>query len=412
MAKNGVIAALDIGTSKIVCAIGYVGTSGEVKVTGVGHQLARGIRAGVITDVKQAESSILSAVNAAEQMAGESVDHVVVNMSGHHLSSCLLKIDTSMSGHEITGRDIHHVSQKGYEQCQEAGKEVIHYFPVEYVIDGTAGIMNPQGMYGEKLTTTLHIIKTPASLVRNLVSCFIRCHLNVEELLVSGYSAGLVCLKDDEKTLGTILLDIGAGSTAISVFSEGKMVYVDSIAVGSEYITRDLAYGLSCSLVEAERVKVLHGSALSSIVDARETIALSESEEGDQERQYVSKSDISAIIKPRVEELFETVKHNLEQSHIASQLSGVNVVLTGGGSQLQGIRELASHVLDRRVRHARPVAPEGLPESLKGPAFAACIGTLQHCADSYVGGKGGTAKSSSDSNQNPIHRIVNWFKGM
>ncbi len=390
MAKNGIIAILDIGTSKIACFIAYVDSGGKIKVAGIGHQLSEGIRAGIVIDVKKAETAILSAINAAEKMSGETIESVVLNVSGGTLRSHLLSVETTISGQEVTDRDISYVMQQAYEHFNRSESEVIHCIPVDYTIDDTTGIRDPRGMYGEVLKTDLHVITASATAVRNMVNCLARCHLNISGYVCSPYVSGLACLTEDEKHLGVTLLDIGGGNTSIAVFSGGSCIYADSVALGGAHVTRDIAKGLSTSIAYAERIKTLYGSVVSGSGDDREVIDLQQfhmglGEDTDEDdpgmlgQSFISKALLNSIIRPRVEEILEMAKRNLAQSGVSSY-AGNRVVITGGAAQIQGMKELAVQIFGKPTRIGNPKPVNGLAEATKGPAFATAVGALLYAA--------------------------------
>ncbi len=422
MAKNGLITALDIGSSKIVCMIAYADAAGKIKVAGIGHQISQGIRSGMIIDIKKAESSILGAVNAAEKMAGETIDKAIINISPNSLGSRIVSIETKISGHEVTEMDITHIIQQGCEQCAAEETKIIHCIPIYYTIDDSPGIKDPKGMFGEKLSTELHVITASATSVRNLTNCLARCHLDVEDYVVSSYMSGLACLTEDEKNLGVILLDIGAGSTSIAMFAEGVLVYADSIALGGDHITRDIARGLGTSITGAERIKTLYGAVVATQADEHESIEIPQDDlQHDMQPEvnfenrythgesYISRALLTSIIKPRVEEILEMVRRNLEIKGFY-QVSGPRVVLTGGSAQLQGIRELTSHIFNKHVRVGRPEYIEGMADSVQNPAFSTCIGMLKYAIATRETGTGAERQSEGDADKGSVNRMVEWFK--
>jgi len=419
MTKNGIIAALDIGTSKIVCFISYIDDSGKLKIAGIGHQVSQGIKAGIVIDVKQAESSILSAINAAEKMAGENIDQAIINVSGSSISSRIIKVETKISGHEVTDRDVNHIIQQGYEHFKNEEAEIMHCLPIDYAIDDVTGIKDPRGMCGESLSTELHVITASTTAVRNLTNCLARCHLNIEDYVTSPYVSGLACLTEDEKNLGVVLLDIGAGNTSIAMFAGGNAIYVDSIALGGGHITRDIARGLSTSITYAERIKNLYGSVIATDSDEREIIDIPQLDLGSDvgfdeesegvEENYVSKAILTSIIKPRMEEILEMARKNLESSGLYN-MSGPRVVITGGTSQLQGLKELASHIFNKHARIAKPEQINGLADSIQGPAFSTCVGMLKYAANKRLASSGSLLETENVAKRSAFKRMVKWFK--
>jgi cell division protein FtsA len=409
--KNaGSVTVLDIGTSKIACFIAHIDSAGEVKIVGIGHQLSKGIRSGIITDFSEAEASIISAVHAAEQMAGETVENVMVSLSGGNLTSRNVTVEMTMLGEEVTDRDIMDIIEQGRASIVHSENEIIHCIPVSYYLDGARGISDPRKMFGKKLGADLHMITGLPSITRNLAHCVGRCHLNVDDYIASPYASGISCLDDDEKQLGVTLVDMGGGVTSFSVFGGGKNVYTDAIPLGGLHVTNDIARGLSTSLANAERLKTLHGSAIATASDDHVMVDVPQlGEEESDDINTVPRSALVGVIRPRIEEIFEMIRSKIEMNG-ASAYAGKRVVLTGGGSQLLGVREMASSLLGKQVRLARPRALPGLADSVSGPAFSTALGMLEYVTkkpmeeqmfDKHRQGKGLNAG---------VQKIVHWFR--
>ncbi len=233
-------------------------------------------------------------------------------------------------------------------------------------------------MYGDRLGVTVHQISAAAGPLRNLRTVVNRCHLDIEAYVTSPYASGLACLVEDEKDLGVTCIDMGGGTTSFAVFLEGHLVHTDIIAVGGMHVTNDIARGLSTPLAQAERMKTLYGSVIPSPSDDREVLKVPVvGEDEDESANQIPRSILVQIIRPRLEETFELVRSQLESSGF-DKIAGRRVVLTGGASQMQGVRELASAILDKQVRMGRPLGLNGLAESTGGPAFATCTGLLRY----------------------------------
>ncbi|WP_114394598.1 cell division protein FtsA [Oleisolibacter albus] len=383
VARGGTIAALDVGSTKVVCFIAKVDERGGIRVVGIGHQVSRGVRSGGIVDMEAAETSIGTAVHAAETMAGEQIRDVLVSLSGGQPESQTLTVETPVAGAEIADADVKRALAQARHLEVSADAELIHSIPVGYSVDGSKGIRDPRGMVGEKLGVRLNVVTAAANPVRNLMTCVARCHLGVEGFVMSPYAAGLSCLVEDEMDLGVTLIDMGGGTTSLSVFFDGKMVWCDSVPLGGAHVTNDIARGLTTTVAHAERLKTLYGSAVAASSDEREIIDVPQI--GEEERghaNHVPKSLLVGIIQPRLEEIFELVRGRLEASGL-SKVAGRRVVLTGGASQLTGMRELAASVLDKQVRMGRPLRIGGLAETVSGPAFAAAAGLLAYAVQQH-----------------------------
>ena len=307
--RTGLIAALDIGSGKVCCMVARVDRPADeggrqapvARVVGVGHQVSGGVKTGIVTDMDAAEAAIRQAVHAAEQMAGETIQTVTVNLSGGKPRSETVTVDVDVGGHEVGDVDLRRVIDKvvlprrngragsnGHAasgqatNCHTANgatvngsngagrhgeRELIHTIPIAYSIDGNRGIRDPRGMFGETLGVNMHLITAAAGTVQTLRTLIERCHLDVEEFVVSPYAAGLAALVEDETDLGVTVLDMGAGTTDIGVFYDGRLIFADTIPVGGGHVTNDIARGLSTPIAHAERLKTLHGNAIASIAD-------------------------------------------------------------------------------------------------------------------------------------------------
>ena len=376
--KNGLMAAIDVGTSKICCFIARMDEDGRPHVVGIGHQLSRGVRGGAIIDMEQAEMAVLTTVHAAEQMAGETIEDVVLNLSGGYPASQTVGVEVPLAGREVGEHDLYRVLMHGSQINGNSERRLIHSIPVGYSIDGSKGIRDPRGMFGDRLGVDMHVVTAAAGAVRNLTTCVAKCHLDIKALVVSPYASGLASLVDDEMDLGVTVIDMGAGTTSLAVFFDGHVVYTDSVPIGGAHVTNDIARGLSTPLVHAERMKTLYGNCLATPADEREIIQVPQvGEEESGITNPIPRSILIGIIQPRLEETFELVRSRLEASGF-DRIAGRRVVLTGGASQLGGVRELAALVLDKQVRMGRPIRVHGLADATGGPAFTTAAGLLTY----------------------------------
>jgi cell division protein FtsA len=414
LVKGGIAAALDIGSSKICCFIARVGDGGQPQVLGIGQQASRGIKGGAIVDMEQAETAVLNAVHAAEQMAGETIDRVVVNLSGGYPASSTVGVEVSLNGHEVGETDLRRALAYGHQtqlqrQDEDHGRQMIHSIPTGYSIDGNRGIRDPRGMFGDQLGVHMHIITASAGAVRNVSTCIQRCHLEPAAFVVSPYASGLASLVDDEMELGATVIDMGGGTTTIAVFYEHNVIFTDVIPVGGNHVTSDIARGLSTPLAHAERMKTLYGHVNATPSDERDLIdvpQVGEDETGGS--QQIPRSLLVGIIQPRVEETLELVRSRLELSGF-DKIAGRRVVLTGGAAQLPGARDLASTVLDKQVRIGRPTHVAGLAEATSGPAYATCAGLLNYAVTATVAMPGEAATEETEPG-GLVGRLGNWLR--
>ncbi|URQ75570.1 MAG: cell division protein FtsA [Candidatus Ochrobactrum gambitense] len=420
--KVRLLTVLDVGSSKVSCVIARLrpheggallpGRTHRMEVLGIGHQRSRGVKSGVIIDLDAAEQSIRLAVDAAERMAGLTVDSLIVNISAGRLKSETFTASVNLGGHEVEQTDIRRVLAAGAKQALAAERHLVHSLPIGYTLDGERGVRDPQGMLGDSLGVDMHVLTADAAPLRNLELCINRCHLSVEAIVATPYASGLSALVGDEAEMGAACIDMGGGTTTISVFSEGKFIHADAVAIGGNHVTMDVARGFSTRMDDAERLKVMYGSALPSAADDRDLISVSPigDDERDVPNQY-PRSVLTRIIRARVEETLELVRDRLNQSGLG-HIVGKRVVLTGGASQLPGMPEAARRILARNVRIGRPLGIAGLPEAAKGAAFAATVGLLIYPQVAGIEERSVKAASSGlmTGTGGRIQRVSQWLR--
>ncbi|GHM59022.1 MAG: cell division protein FtsA [Candidatus Mesenet longicola] len=381
--KSKVFAALDIGTTKVVCLI--VKTNGSKKVVGVGYNAAEGINGGVITNIKHASRSILSAITMAKQASKiEMVDQAYVNISGCNISSFELTNEIISDRHKISDADVANVISQTYEKYDE-DDVVIHNIPIRYSLDDMYNINELYGLYGGKLRADMHVVTASRPALLNIENCLVNCGVKIAGYTASSYMSGLSCLSTEEKELGAAIIDIGGGYTSIGFFEKGKFIHADFIPIGGIHITRDIAYGLCVSINEAERIKLLSGKAISS-----NDIDLSD--DGSSSTQ-IAESEI--IIKPRLEEILEILDDKLGKKNNLIR----KVVITGGSSQLSNIAETANYILNRPIRIAMPFSIDGVSDN---PEFSAAIGMIPLISENQ--------KDDYGIEDSGINKLFDWIK--
>jgi len=408
--RNGLIAALDIGTTKVSCFVARGGSGKELEIVGLSHQIANGLRRGVIVDMEAAEKSIRSAVHVAEEMADDTIDRVIVSLSGGHAQANLHDVETNVHAAQITDPDVQRLFSQARAQGQLPKDHVLlHTLPTEFSINGEHGVRDPRGMAGDRLGARMNLVSANSSAVQNLKTCLERCHLDVDEEVVAAYASGLGCLVDDEVNLGVCVVDMGGGTTDLAVFVEGELVHVDSIPVGGSQVTNDISRGLNTPIAHAERMKTKFGSCLPAPSDDHEILRVPVlGEEDDAEGTTASRSMLVSIIQPRLEETFELVRERLEHSGFDKTV-GRQVVLTGGASQLRGVPELAARILNKKIRLARPQKLPGLADATSGPEFSTCVGLLKYAYEKQGMWPVGATQSGPDPNS-LFGKLGFWFK--
>ena len=420
--RSHIVSVLDIGSTKVVCMIGRLTPREEsqvlpnrthnIEIIGIGHQRSRGIKTGVIADLDALEGVVRLSVDAAERMAGLTVDSLIVNVSAGRLGSDIYTATIDLGGQEVEANDLKKVLAAACQQSIRQERAVLHSLATGYSLDGERGIRDPLAMFGDVLGVDMHVVTAERAALRNLELCINRAHLSVEGMVATPYASGLAALVDDEVELGCAAIDMGGGTTTISVFAEGKLVHTDAVSIGGHHVTTDLARGLSTRIEDAERLKVVHASALANSSDERELISIPPigEDERDQPTQ-VPKALVSRIVKARIEETLELIRDRIQRSGF-SPIVGKRVVLTGGASQLTGLPDVARRVLARNVRIGRPMGVSGLPTAAKGPAFSTAVGLMIYpqVADMETHAPSSGLLSSLGGNNSRIGRVGQWLR--
>lgn len=357
LARQDTIGVLDIGSTKMCCLIGRNRPGAGIELLGASYQLAEGLKAGEIVDVEAVEASILAVVHEAEQQAGDPLRDVVLGVTAGRPASRRSLVDVDLAGRPVAGNDLLRALAEAEDRVREDGVECLHALPLDMTLDGGQPLKDPRGMIGRRLEVEAHLVEVAAVPLHNLVAAVERCHLEVVGVVANAYAAGLASLSEEEMALGALVLDLGGGVTGAARFSGGKLHEVLSVPLGAQHVTQDLAFGLSIGRDQAERLKTLYGSALEHAGDSHERIEVPGI--GDPTAppsQVVTRARLTEIIRPRVEEIFHILRERLGDR--MPPLAGRRLVLTGGGSQLEGTIELAEEVFDMpaRLGRARPLA--------------------------------------------------------
>ena len=384
--RTALVASLDVGTSKIACMIArlkpcppsdaFRGRSHAAELIGYSQIQARGVKAGAVVDLNECEQVVRQAVSLAERMAKVRVESVLLPVSGGRLQGHMIEAATDIRGGAVSADDVARLTSTGMRHATGVGRTVLHALPVGYSLDGVKGVRDAKGMLARQFGVDMNVVTADAMVARNLMLVVERCHLNVEAMAASPYVAGLSILTDDEADLGAAVVEMGAGTTTIAIFSGGRFIHASGFAVGGQHITMDLARGLSATIADAERIKTLYGTVLTGGSDSRELMSVPTA--GDNEPdvpQIVSRATIGNIIRHRAEEIFEMVRDRLADSPFAAEPKA-RVVLSGGAAQLTGLVELATRILNRPVRLGRPLGFGRLPSEAKTASFAVPAGLL------------------------------------
>lgn len=388
MNEGKIVVGIDVGTYKTVTVIAKIDE--YVNVLGVSEVKSAGIRKGQIVDIEEAVGSINSSLEAAERMAGFNASHVIVSIGGSQIESQNSRgvVAISNPNGEITPQDLTRVIDAAKAISMPSTRDIVHVLPRNYIVDGQEGIKDPISMSGVRLEVDTHIISANSISIRNLDKAFSQVGVDVDSFVFNGYASALSVLTDTEKELGVVLIDLGAGTTDISIYTEGSLSYSSVLAIGARHITNDLAIGLRISLESAEKIKlflsrnatvkrVLHPD-VESEPRSRETrpsdeIDLSSLNLSEELRKVSQKTLVDGIIRPRLNEIFTMIGLEIKKSGFGGQ-TPAGIVITGGGAMTVGIRDSAKRVLAMPVRVGLPTNLKGIIDEIQHPAFATVIG--------------------------------------
>ncbi|MBX9795285.1 cell division protein FtsA [Sphingomonas sp.] len=385
VAPEGLITALDIGSSKVSAMIAQRADGGELIVLGTGQRESRGVKRGHIADIAATETAVREAVEQAERIAGMNIENVWVGFSALGLVSDVASVEVDLGGHRVEQGDIDDLLQAGRDSIDPAGRMVLHAQPALYTLDHVTGVKNPLGLHADRLGVHIHVIAAEGSPLRNLDLCVRSAHLEVKSIIATPLATGMACLSDEERELGVALVEMGAGVTNVSLFAGGMLVGLTSIAMGAADITDDIASAFGTRRAQAERMKCFYGSANTSPRDNHDMIEVTPiaAEEDGGEATRITKAQLIAVIRQRLDHLMGEVGRALKELGFDGPV-GRQVVLTGGGAELKGIADYAQAALGRSVRIGRPRGLTALPEAHSGPAFATLAGLAHHAATNPV----------------------------
>ncbi|GAB1341565.1 cell division protein FtsA [Gemmatimonas sp.] len=376
MTSEPIVAALDIGTAHttaiVVSVHGELPRTPRLKVLGVGSTRTMGLRRGVVSDIEEATRSIRAAVEEACRVAGVQPDGLYVGIAGEHVRAMCSTGVVAISGDEITRADVERVNEVARAMAIPQDRELLHAIPQEYRVDKADGIRDPVGMIGTRLETEMYLVTIGSSPAMNLRKAIERAGYKPKELVLEPLASALAVLTEEEKELGVVLVELGAGTTDLAIFHEGKIRHLGTIPYGGNNVTSDLVQGLGITNHDAEQIKEAYGCAYEPLVDAEQVIAMPAS--GSHGERHISRELMTHIIHQRMDEIFDKVVREVAQSGYQGKLNA-GIVLTGGGSSLEGISELAADVFGLGVRIGVPGAKlDGLVETVADPQFATVAG--------------------------------------
>lgn len=378
MPKNGYIVGFDIGTKKVAAIIGEITEERKIEIIGIGTAESKGLRKGVVVNLDATVNAINKAREESELMAGVEIDSGFIGISGAHIKSFNSRGVIAVSGknREISREDIKRVIDQSKAVSIPPDREIIHIIPQEFVVDEQDGIKNPLGMSGIKLEVNVHIVTGAITSVQNLKTCIARAGIEIEQIVLNQLAASAAVLSHDEMELGTGLIDIGAGTTEVSIFERGSLWYTSIIPIGGDNFTNDIAVGLRTPIPDAEKIKKKYGCMSGPTSDDHETIDVPSVGRGKKAR-VLSRQLLGDIIHPRAEEIFRLVDNDIKRMGYEKSLNS-GIVLTGGTALLDGLEEVAENVFELPVRRGEPGAVGGLVDRVNTPDYATAVGLILH----------------------------------
>ncbi len=378
-----IIGSLDIGTSKICCLI--AAATSPPRLLGIGHQRARGIVAGMVVDLDEAEQAVRTAVARAERQAGVTLEAVDLSVSGGQLASTHFAATTTVATGVVSDLDLHRLAEGARAYSVREGRALVHMNRIAYRLDASAGIRDPRGMAGRTLVGDIHAVTADDGPIRNLRMLLERCFLTPARFTPAGLASARAVATPEELHQGVTVIDIGAGTTSLAMIREGHDIFVDSLPVGGDHLTYDIRAVLGTSLAEAERIKVLYGTLVEAGSDERDVVTYQRlndplAAEAESELYQTTRAHLRQLLVPRVESLLAQVLERLVASGLQGY-GGGRIVLTGGGSQLVGLPIFAGRIWSRPVRVALPQPLSGMGSSSCTPSLATAIGLIAAAAN-------------------------------
>ncbi len=370
------IAALDIGSSKVSALIVTRDADGRLRVLGTGQRESRGVKRGYVTDMEASEVAVREAVEIAERISGVTIDDVWASFGAGALVSDIANVEVELGGHQVEQSDIDELLNVGKSAIDRGGQMVLHAHPALYTLDGVEGVKQPIGLHADKLGVDIHVVAADPAPLRNIDYVIRSAHLGVNRIIASPVAAALACLTEEERELGVALVEMGAEVTNVSLHVGGMLVGLRSIPLGAKDITDDIACAFGVQRRDAERLKCFYGSAMTSPRDNHEMIdAAPIGAEDNAEPTRITRAQLMTVIRQQVEDLTSRIDAALKSLGFTGPV-GRQVVLTGGGAELKNIADYMQGVLGRAVRVGRPRTITGLPEAHSGPAFSTLVGLV------------------------------------
>jgi cell division protein FtsA len=403
-AKPNIVVGLDVGTTKI-CAVVGEATDKDINIIGIGTHQSIGLRKGVVVNIESTVESIKKAVEEAELMAGCEISSVYAGIAGGHITGFNSRGIVAIKGPEVTRVDVDRVIDAARAVAIPLDREVIHVLPQEFMVDDQAGIQNPIGMSGVRLEAKIHIVTGAVTSAHNIVKCANRAGLDVCDIVLESLASGEAVLTDEEKELGTALIDLGGGTTDLAIFSDKVIKHTFVLALGGDNLTNDIAIGLRTPVNEAEKIKKKFGASLARHITGEELLEVPGM--GGRKARSLPRQILGEILEPRVEEIFALIWREINRAGMENIISS-GIVLTGGTALLEGISDVAESVFNLPTRIGQPRGIGGLVDVVNNPMYATGVGLVLY------GAKKEPSKKFRIRDANIFNRVMGrmrrWFK--
>lgn len=402
--KN-LIVVLDIGTSKIAALVGEVTPEGEIEVVGFGSHPSRGLKRGVVVNIESTVQSIQRAVEEAELMAGCEIHSTFTGIAGSHIKSLNSHGIVAIRDREVNQNDVDRVIEAAKAVAIPADQQILHILPQEFIIDHQEGVREPVGMSGVRLEAKVHIVTGAVSAAQNITKCVRRCGLQIGDIILEQLASSHAVLTEDEKELGVCLVDIGGGTTDIAIFTEGSIRHTAVIPIAGDNVTNDVAVALRTPAQYAEEIKIESGSVRTEGIDPLDTIEVPSV--AHRSPREATKVALARVVHARYQELFELIRAEIRRSGFEALMT-TGIVLTGGGSKMDGIAELAEEIFNMPVRVGKPHGVKGLADVRENPSYATGVGLLLYGHQSQSNGVARAGFKASSGNM--LARMREWFQ--
>lgn len=404
--ENNLIVGLDIGTSKVVAIVGEVTVDGQIEIIGIGTQVSRGLRKGVVVDIESTVQAIQRAVQEAELMAGCQIRSVYAGIAGSHIRSFNSTGVGPIRDREVTHADVARVIDTARAIAVPADQKVLHVIPQEFIIDSQEGIREPIGMSGVRLEARVHLVTGAVSAAQNIIKCVRRCGLDVDDVILEQLASSSSVLTEDEKDLGVCLVDIGGGTTDIAIFNDGAIRHTAVIPIAGDQVTNDIAVALRTPSQYADEIKIKYACALRQLTNPDEMIEVPGV--GDRKPRKLKRETLAEVVEPRYDELLSLVQAELSRSGFL-EMCAAGIVLTGGSSKMEGVVELAEEIFHMPVRLGLPQHVTGLVDVVKNPIHATGVGLLLFGNRQQSMHSGDSVDDTDEMSM--LQKMKNWFQG-